>query len=566
MAENGGETTFVFNANTKPAEQSLDSFGQSLGSKVVILNQGFELISKTVSGISEAFNKAVDFAKMGEEIKAIGIRFDTLASQAGLVPEKITAGIEDALKGTVDMEDALHAASGAVVSLGANAERIPQIFDLSRKVTMLFGGSVVEQFDKISLAIASGNTKSLKNIGLITDSEKAYEKYANQIGVAKDNLSEAQKQQALMNAVLAAGDAKFKNITESITPLANETKKLSVAFKEVGDSIATVINEKIGPALTSITASFTGAFNNVAKKIEEVFLGKMPSVEDSISRIKAQIQDIENLKGFDPALYDQRQAELSQLKEKLIIQEQLRNQQLTQSINDQQEINTLNAKGEAYKKTNEERKAELEYLRSAQEEWENLQKAQANFGNFISGFEQGVKGMAVSVMQLGKQMSGTFVNGFANSFGAIGKALTKGENVLDAFASSMLGVLGDLAMQLSTFFIAQGIALLFSVGGAPQGAALIAAGAALGVVGGALKALSGGGGGVPGSSPTTPSYTSDSNVGTTFTSDQERAQAQTGVQVIVQGNVFDSKETGLQIAQILSDSFDTNGTIVRGFA
>lgn len=568
MAENGGETTFVFNANTKPAEQSLDSFGQSLGSKVVILNQGFELISKTVSGISEAFNKAVDFAKMGEEIKAIGIRFDTLASQAGLVPEKITAGIEDALKGTVDMEDALHAASGAVVSLGANAERIPQIFDLSRKVTMLFGGSVVEQFDKISLAIASGNTKSLKNIGLITDSEKAYEKYANQVGVAKDNLSEAQKQQALMNAVLAAGDAKFKNITESITPLANETKKLSVAFKEVGDSIATVINEKIGPALTSITASFTGAFNNAAKKIEEVFLGKMPTVEDSISRIKAQIQDIENLKGFDPALYDQRQTELSQLKEKLIIQEQLRNQQLTKSINDQQEINTLNAKGEAYKKTNEERKAELEYLRSAQEEWQNLQDAQATFGNFLSGFEQGLKSMAVSVMQLGKQMSGTFVNGFANSFGAIGKALTKGENVLDAFASSMLGVLGDLALQMSTFFIAQGIALLFSIGGAAQGAALIAAGAALGVVGGALKAIGGGGSGAasPGSSPTSPSYTSDSNVGTTFTSDQERAKAQTGVQVIVQGNVFDSKETGLQIAQILSDSFDTNGTIVRGFA
>ena len=277
---------------------------------------------------------------------------------------------------------------------------------------------------------------------------------------------------------------------------------------------------------------------------------------------------IENLKGFDPALYDQRQTELSQLKEKLIIQEQLRNQQLTKSINDQQEINTLNAKGEAYKKTNEERKAELEYLRSAQEEWQNLQDAQATFGNFLSGFEQGLKSMAVSVMQLGKQMSGTFVNGFANSFGAIGKALTKGENVLDAFASSMLGVLGDLALQMSTFFIAQGIALLFSIGGAAQGAALIAAGAALGVVGGALKAIGGGGSGAasPGSSPTSPSYTSDSNVGTTFTSDQERAKAQTGVQVIVQGNVFDSKETGLQIAQILSDSFDTNGTIVRGFA
>jgi len=568
MSDDSGETIFTFKADTKPAEQSLDSFGKSLGAKVIVLNQGFELLSKTVTGISEAFSKAVDFAQMGEEITAIGIRFNTLASQAGVVPEKISAGIEKALDGTVDMEDALKAASGAVVSLGTNSERIPQIFELAKKVTMLYGGSVIEQFDKISLAIASGNTRSLKQIGLITDAEKAFEKYGAQVGRAKDNLSEAQKQQAVMNAVLESGDKKFKDITASITPLSTETKKLSVAFKEVGDSIALVVNSKLGPALTSLTASFTGAFNNVAKKIEEVFLGKAPAAVDAIARIKAQIQDINNLQIFDPAMYEQRKGELDQLNQQLLIQQQIANQQATKEANDQQEISTTNAKGEAFKKTNEQRREELEYLRSAQEEWQNIQNAQANFENFKTGFQAGVKDMAKSVMDLGKQMSSTFVNGLSNSFGAVGKALAKGENVLDAFASSMLGVLGDLALQLSAFFIAQGIALLFSVGGAPQGAALIAAGAALGVLGGALKAVSGGGGGggVPGSSPTSPSYTSETNVGTSFTQEQDRAKPETGVQVIVQGNVFDSRETGLQIAQILNDSFDLNGTIVRGFA
>jgi hypothetical protein len=50
------------------------------------------------------------------------------------------------------------------------------------------------------------------------------------------------------------------------------------------------------------------------------------------------------------------------------------------------------------------------------------------------------------------------------------------------------------------------------------------------------------------------------------TAEQERMAAQTGVQVIVQGNIFDSRETGLQIAQIINDSFDLNGTIIRSFA
>jgi hypothetical protein len=50
------------------------------------------------------------------------------------------------------------------------------------------------------------------------------------------------------------------------------------------------------------------------------------------------------------------------------------------------------------------------------------------------------------------------------------------------------------------------------------------------------------------------------------TPEQERAAAQTGVQVVVQGNIFDSRETGLQIAQIINDSFDLNGTIIRANA
>lgn len=568
MSDESGETTFVFKANTKPAEASLDNFASSLDGKVIALNQGFELVDKVINKISSSFNKIVDFAKLGEEITAIGVRFEAIAAQAGLVPDQLTKGIEKAVHGTVDMEDALKAASGSIITLGSNAERIPQIFELAKKSTQLFGGSVIERFDEISMAVASGNTRTLKQIGLIVDADKAYEKYANQIKIAKDDLSEAQKQQALLNEVLSKGNEKFKNITSSITPLSEETKKLSVAFGEMGDSIALVINKSIGPSLQTFAASFTGAFNNVASRIKEVFLGEMPAVEEQISRIQARIKDIENLKGFDPAMFEQRKAELALLKEQLLVQESIKFQQDTKEAGDQREILTLNAKGEAHKKTNEEKKRELELLRSAQIEYEKFAESLATFENFKDGFMSGIKSMSQSVMQLGKQLATTFVNGLTNSFASIGRALAKGENVLDAFASSMLGVLGDLALQMSAFFMAQGIALLFSVGGTAQGVALIAAAAGLAVVGGALKAISGGGGGVPSGSATNPSYTSDvgGSSGTEFNQPEDRAKAETGVTVVVQGNIFDSRETGLQIAQILNDSFDLNGTIVRANA
>ena len=94
------------------------------------------------------------------------------------------------------------------------------------------------------------------------------------------------------------------------------------------------------------------------------------------------------------------------------------------------------------------------------------------------------------------------------------------------------------------------------------------AGAALVVLGGVLQAL-----GAGGSTPAAPSSGGAGSVSTggvtnsspmmEQTPEAERAKAQTGVQVVVQGNIFDSRETGLQIAQIINDSFDLNGTIVR---
>jgi hypothetical protein len=94
-----------------------------------------------------------------------------------------------------------------------------------------------------------------------------------------------------------------------------------------------------------------------------------------------------------------------------------------------------------------------------------------------------------------------------------------------------------------------------------NGFTLVAAGAALIVLGGALKALSGGvgssnpsAGGVnssPGSSEPTP------------TQDLTRAEANTSVQVVIQGDVLDSDETGSRIVDLINNAFDKKGVVIN---
>jgi hypothetical protein len=196
-------------------------------------------------------------------------------------------------------------------------------------------------------------------------------------------------------------------------------------------------------------------------------------------------------------------------------------------------------------------------------------KSLSSWEQFKQGFEENSKSIAGSMATLGKAISGTLINGFTNAFAAMGKALVNGGNALGEFGKQALSTIGALAIQIGQFLILAGLGFsalpgFFSATGA------IVAGAALVVLGGVLQALGAGGetpaagtggagavstGGVTGPSPMTEQ-----------TPEQERAAAQTGVQVVVQGNIFDSRETGLQIAQIINDSFDLNGTIIRANA
>lgn len=197
------------------------------------------------------------------------------------------------------------------------------------------------------------------------------------------------------------------------------------------------------------------------------------------------------------------------------------------------------------------------------------------FSSFAQGFQNATKSMIVSANQLGAAVHNTLSVGFSNAFSAMGAALVAGQDGFAAFGKAMLGVLGDLALQFGAVFITMGVGRAFSSYGLdPTATGLIIAGGALSILGGALKAIGGSASGAP--TPSVPSATgggvaSGGGSGspptdTTPTSfnDTQRAGSGTNVVVQVQGNVFDTKQTGMHIADILSDTFGSNGVTFAG--
>lgn len=185
----------------------------------------------------------------------------------------------------------------------------------------------------------------------------------------------------------------------------------------------------------------------------------------------------------------------------------------------------------------------------------------------ISGFKNRAGADLKDIADTGKKASfdiNTALGaGIARTVQSAVASIQRGENAFRAFGKAVLGVFGDLAIQLGTFFIINGFAVeaLKSLGGA----AAVAAGIALVAFGTLIKGFSGGdASAVPASTPPPVGgpTVSDPSGSVADPSGAVQARQEQRVVVNVQGDILDSKESGLRIVELLNDAFNSQGARV----
>ena len=178
------------------------------------------------------------------------------------------------------------------------------------------------------------------------------------------------------------------------------------------------------------------------------------------------------------------------------------------------------------------------------------------------GFFDRLNKITIDVGSMLNKGLGTVV---AGSIQKLAQNLADGKSIFDDFGTFVLGLIGDLAIQIGTFIIGAAIAKAALFGPVGLG---VAAGAALIVTGILIKSLVGGGG----SAPATSTGGGGGGVGGTVSDEiiEDDAVTETpdttAVNIVIQGDVLDSEESGLRIANILNDAFDKQGVVIKGAA
>jgi len=239
-----------------------------------------------------AFKEAIDLTLEAEQIQKVNTQFELLTKNAGISSEELKTGLEEASKGLIDNTELLKIANQSIVTMGGSAKRLPEIMELARKATSVFGGDLKSNFENISQAISVGNTRMLKHYGIVVDSEKATKQYAKSIGIASNELSESGKRQAILNEVLLNGKKNFKDMGDGIGTATNSIQLMKTAWAEIKEIVILALEKVIGPLIRSFLGYLKDAVVATKDFLKSWSGDEHKNTLDSISKIEDKLKNL----------------------------------------------------------------------------------------------------------------------------------------------------------------------------------------------------------------------------------------------------------------------------------
>lgn len=251
-----------------------------------------------------AFKAAIDLSEEAEDITRVREEFDNLSASAGISARELQEGLEKSAGGLIDTNALLKDANEAIVKMGASAAQLPAIMDVARQATAVFGGDLNTNFNNIANAIGNGNTRMLKQYGIVVDTAKAYRDFANANNVAIDSLSEAGKRQAVMNAALEQAQDRFKGISGTMGQTATSMQLFKTTLTEIKDTFILVFEKTLGPGLHT----FLNTVNEVAGKVKTAMTSmfgqgldqnaaQIQQATNRLDGLKAKLVELQAVKG-----------------------------------------------------------------------------------------------------------------------------------------------------------------------------------------------------------------------------------------------------------------------------
>lgn len=214
----------------------------------------------TIFALQQAFAALKSVAEFEQIIS--GTR--DLAASLGQSGNKIIDNIKIITKGQLSLKESATVANLALSS-GFNTDQISKLTLVANNASKVLGRDLTDSFTRLVRGAAKLEPELLDELGIFTRIEPAVAAYASKIGRSAGSLTEAERRQAFLNAVIEEGTRKFGAIGSITETSAEKFNRLAATLTDLG--------YRLGGFVTDILAPIADFFANNLGNSLALFLG-----------------------------------------------------------------------------------------------------------------------------------------------------------------------------------------------------------------------------------------------------------------------------------------------------
>src|SRR6056300_625349 len=181
----------------------------------------YATLAANVFAVSAAFN----FLKSAADFRVIQDAQVAFSSATGQGMKSLTRDLQSAAKGLLSFQDAAQAASIGVAS-GLAANQVEALAKGAANVSQILGRDVTDSFNRLVRGVTKAEPELLDELGITLRLADATEAYAATIGKRANQLTQAERRQAVFNDVQGQLEEKFNRVADAAAVEVNAIDKL----------------------------------------------------------------------------------------------------------------------------------------------------------------------------------------------------------------------------------------------------------------------------------------------------------------------------------------------------
>jgi len=258
IVSTGGQNAVRDVNNLGRAQTRMGQASASAGRSFAAQSQGLGgLVGAYAGAAATVFALQAAFEALSRAAQAENIVKGTsaLASEMGQSGPKILKSIKEITQGQLTLEEASNAANLALSS-GFNTKQIEQLAKVALGASRALGRNLTDAMTRVVRGAAKMEPELLDELGIFTRIEPAVNAYAAKMNIAATTMTDFERRQAFLNAVIEEGTRKFANIDTTTQTTQMSLEQLSVQITELGTAFGQLINKFLVPVVDFFSDRF----------------------------------------------------------------------------------------------------------------------------------------------------------------------------------------------------------------------------------------------------------------------------------------------------------------------